>query len=128
MKTMSIVSTSMRTTKLYHTKKDTDMKESAIAQLLQNCDIIETKLVINVENADSVKKEISLKDSEDFMNDLVKKGTIVNLVFSNWKIYTGIFDSLEDEDGEYVLYLKPRSSASYGVGLAYDKLVGYYLD
>lgn len=104
------------------------MKESAIAQLLQNCDIIETKLVINVENADSVKKEISLKDSEDFMNDLVKKGTIVNLVFSNWKIYTGIFDSLEDEDGEYVLYLKPRSSASYGVGLAYDKLVGYYLD
>ena len=48
-------------------------------------------------------------------------------MFANWKIYTGIFDSLEDEDGEYILYIKPRSGASYGVGLAYDKLVGYYL-
>lgn len=104
------------------------MKESAIAQLLQNCDITEAMLVINIQTANGDKKEITLKDSEDFMNDVVKKGTIVNLVFSNWKIYTGIFDSLEDEDGEYVLYLKPRSGASYGVGLAYDKLVGYYLD
>lgn len=104
------------------------MKESAIAQLLQNCDITESKLVINVENPDGVKKEITLKDSEDFMNDLVKKGTIVSLVFSNWKIYTGIFDSLEDEDGEYVLYIKPKSDFPYGVCLPYDKLVGYYTD
>lgn len=104
------------------------MKESAIAQLLQNCDITETKLVINVHNADGVTKEITLKDPEDFMNDVVKKGTIVNLVFANWKIYTGIFDSLEDEDGEYVLYIKPKSGAAYGVCLSYDKLVGYYID
>lgn len=104
------------------------MKESAIAQLLQNCDITEAMLVINIQTANGDKKEITLKDSEDFMNDLVKKGTIVNLVFANWKIYTGIFDSLEDEEGEYVLYIKPRSGASYGVCLPYDKLVGYYLD
>ena len=104
------------------------MKESAIAKLLQNCDITEAMLVINIQTADGDKKEITLKDSEDFMNDLVKKGTIVNLVFANWKIYTGIFDSLEDEEGEYVLYIKPRSGASYGVCLPYDKLVGYYLD
>ena len=104
------------------------MKESAIAQLLQNCDITEAILVINIQTADGDKKEITLKDSEDFMNDLVKKGTTVNLVFSNWKIYTGIFDSLEDEDGEYVLYIKPRSGASSGVCLPYNKLVGYYID
>lgn len=104
------------------------MKESAIAQLLQNCDITEAILVINIQTADGDKKEITLKDSEDFMNDLVKKGTTVNLVFSNWKIYTGIFDSLEDEDGEYVLYIKPKSGAAYGVCLPYDKLVGYYID
>lgn len=104
------------------------MKESSIAQLLQNCDITESKLVINVQNADGDTKEITLKDSEDFMNDLVKQGTIVNLVFANWKIYTGIFDSLEDEDGEYVLYIKSKSGASYGVCLPYDKLVGYYTD
>lgn len=104
------------------------MKESAIAQLLQNCDITEAILVINIQTADGDKKEITLKDSEDFMNDLVKKGTTVNLVFSNWKIYTGIFDSLEDEDGEYVLYIKPRSGVSSGVCLPYNKLVGYYID
>lgn len=104
------------------------MKESAIAQLLQNCDITEAILVINIQTADGDKKEITLKDSEDFMNDLVKKGTTVNLVFSNWKIYTGIFDSLEDEDGEYVLYIKPKSGAADGVCLPYDKLVGYYID
>lgn len=104
------------------------MKESAIAQLLQNCDITEAMLVINIQTANGDKKEITLKDSEDFMNDVVKKGTIVNLVFANWKIYTGIFDSLEDEDGEYVLYIKPKSGASYGVCLPYSKLVGYYID
>lgn len=104
------------------------MKESAIAQLLQNCDITEAMLVINIQTANGDKKEITLKDSEDFMNDVVKKGTIVNLVFANWKIYTGIFDSLEDEDGEYVLYIKTRSGASYGVCLPYSKLVGYYID
>lgn len=49
------------------------MKESAIAQLLQNCDITEAMLVINIQTANGDKKEITLKDSEDFMNDVVKK-------------------------------------------------------
>lgn len=104
------------------------MKESTIAQFLQNSDITDLKLVVNVESPDGVKKEITLKDSEDFINELVKQGTIVNLVFSNWKIYTGIFDSLEDEDGEYVIYLRPQSKDTYEACLPYEKLVGYYTD
>ena len=46
------------------------MKESAIAQLLQNCDITEAMLVINIQTANGDKKEITLKDSEDFMKTL----------------------------------------------------------
>lgn len=102
------------------------MRESAIAQLLQNCDLTEVRLEIT--GPDGVKKVIPLKDPEDFMNDVVKQGTIVNLVFSNGTIYSGIFDSIVDEDGVFVIYLCPKSDVSYGIGLTYDKLLGYYTD
>lgn len=102
------------------------MRESAIAQLLQNCDLTEVNLEIT--GLDGVKKVIPLKDPEDFMNDVVKQGTIVNLVFSYGTICTGIFDSIADEDGVFVIYLRPKSDVSYEVGLAYDKLLGYYTD
>ena len=104
------------------------MKESAIAQLLKNCDITESKLVINVQNADGDTKEITLKDSEDFMNDAVEHGTIFNLVSATPEIYTGVFDSLEDEDGEYILYIQPLTGYYYGACLPYNKLVGYYTE
>lgn len=105
------------------------MKETAIAQLLNNCDITEAKVVIDISRPDGNRKNgIVLKAPEDFMNDLVEKDTKVNLVFANTKIYTGFFASLEDEDGEYVLYIRPEKDSKWGVCLPYDKLVGYYLE
>lgn len=102
------------------------MRKSAIDQLVQNCDI--TEVWLERKGPDDVKKVIPLKDPEDFMNDVVKQGTIVNLVFSYGTICTGIFDSIADEDGVFVIYLRPKSDVSYEVGLAYDKLLGYYTD
>lgn len=99
------------------------MRKSAINQLGQICDI-----TLEIKGPDDVKKVIPLKDPEDFMNDIVKQGTIVNLVFSYGTICTGIFDSIADEDGVFVIYLRPKSDVSYEVGLAYDKLLGYYTD
>lgn len=105
------------------------MKKTAIEQLLNNFDITEAKVVISISRPDGSRKNgIVLKAPEDFMNDLVEKDTKVNLVFANAKIYTGFFDSLEDEDGEYVLYIHPEKDSKWGECLPYDKLVGYYLE
>ncbi len=104
------------------------MKESAIAQLLMSSDITESKMVINVRNDDGSTKEVTLKDPEDFLNEHVPQGTTVNLVFSNWRIYTGIYEYIEDEEGEFVLYVKPKPDSPYRICLPYYKLVGYYID
>lgn len=126
MKTMLIPPTSMKMTN--HYLINIDMKEFAIAQLLSNCDITESKLVIEVQNSDGARKEITLKDAEDFMNEIVNEGTVINLIFQDGKIYTGIFVSLEDEDGEYILYIRPIANKPMVVCMPYKKLVGYYTD
>lgn len=104
------------------------MKETAIAQMLQNCDITDSQITINIQEPDGAVREITLKDPEDFMNEVVPKGSVVNLVFPDWKIYTGIFDTLEDDNGEFVLYIRPISGASWEACLPFAKLVGYYTD
>lgn len=105
------------------------MKQSAIAQLLNNCDITESKVVIGITLPDGTSKEgIVLKDTDDFLNETIQEGTKVNLVFVNTKIYTGLFDSLEDEDGEYVIYIRPAENTTMVFGFPFDKCVGYYLE
>lgn len=104
------------------------MKESTTAQLIKNCEITGSKVVIEVCDENGSVKEITLNDSDDFMNDVVKQGAALNLVFSDGRIYTGIFYSFEDEDGEYVIYILPEADANWCVCLPYRKLVGYYID
>lgn len=102
------------------------MKENAIAEMLNNCSIEEAKIIINVCNQNGEVNKVTLQDPDDLINEVLASGEIVNLVFSNWKIYTGIFDSVEDEDGQLVIYIRAVDAKEHLYGLPFDRLVGYY--
>lgn len=102
------------------------MKENAIAEMLNNCSIEEAKIIINVCNQNGDVNKVTLQDPDDLINEVLASGEIVNLVFSNWKIYTGIFDSVEDEDGQLVIYIRAVDAKEHLYGLPFDRLVGYY--
>lgn len=102
------------------------MKENAIAEMLNNCSIEEAKIIINVCNQNGEVKKVTLQDPDDLINEVLASGEIVNLVFSNWKIYTGIFDSVEDEDGQLVIYIRAVDAKEHLYGLPFDRLIGYY--
>lgn len=102
------------------------MKENAIAEMLNNSSIEEAKIIINVCNQNGEVNKVTLLDPDDLINGVLASGVIVNLVFSNWKIYTGIFDSVEDEDGQLVIYIRAVDAKEHLYGLPFDRLVGYY--
>lgn len=102
------------------------MKENAIAEMLYNSSIEEAKIIINVCNQNGKVAKVTLHDPDDLINEVLAPGEIVNLVFSNWKIYTGIFDSVEDEDGQLVIYIRAVNAKEHLYGLPFDRLVGYY--
>lgn len=102
------------------------MKENAIAEMLNNSSIEEAKIIINVCNQNGEVNKVTLQDPDDLINEVLASGEIVNLVFSNWKIYTGIFDSVEDEDGQLVIYIRAVDAKEHLYGLPFDRLVGYY--
>ena len=102
------------------------MKENAIAEMQNNCSIEEAKIIINVCNQNGEVNKVTLQDPDDLINEVLASGEIVNLVFSNWKIYTGIFDSVEDEDGQLVIYIRAVDAKEHLYGLPFDRLVGYY--
>lgn len=102
------------------------MKETAIAEMLNNCSIEDAKIIINVCDQNGEVHKVTLQDPEDLINEVLPSGEVVNLVFSNWKIYTGIFDSVEDEDGQLVIYIRAVNAKDHLYGLPFDRLVGYY--
>lgn len=102
------------------------MKENAIAEMLNNSSIEEAKIIINVCNQNGEVNKVTLQDPDDLINEVLASGEIVNLVFSNWKIYTGIFDSVEDVDGQLVIYIRAVDAKEHLYGLPFDRLVGYY--
>lgn len=102
------------------------MKETAIAEMLNNSSIEEAKIIINVCNQNGEVNKVTLQDPDDLINEVLASGEIVHLVFSNWKIYTGIFDSVEDEDGQLVIYIRAIDAKEHLYGLPFDRLVGYY--
>lgn len=102
------------------------MKETAIAEMLNNCSIEEAKIIINVCDQNGEVAKVTLQNPDDLINGALAPGKIVNLVFANWKIYTGIFDSVEDEDGQLVIYILAVDAKDHLYGLPFDRLVGYY--
>lgn len=102
------------------------MKETAIAEMLNNSSIEEARIIINVCDKNGNIAKVMLKDPDDLINEALAPGKIVNLVFANWKIYTGIFDSVEDEDGQFVIYIRAVNAKDHLYGLPFDRLIGYY--
>lgn len=102
------------------------MEENAIAEMLNNSSIEEAKIIINVCDQNGNVAKVTLQDPDDLINEALAPGKIVNLVFANWKIYTGIFDSVEDEDGQLVIYIRAVDAKDHLYGLPFDRLVGYY--
>lgn len=104
------------------------MKETAIAEMLMNCSIEDANITITVCDQNGTETEIVLLKPDDLINEVVEAGETIELVFSNMKIFKGIFDSVEDEDGELVIYIRSIVGTSYLIGLPFDKLIGYYKD
>lgn len=102
------------------------MKVNAIAQMLTHPSFNNAQIIITVTDKDGAEKEIALLDPDDFVNEAVPSGTTVHMVYSNCKIYTGVLDSLEDEDGQLVIYIRSVRDQSTISGFPFDKLVGYY--
>lgn len=102
------------------------MKENSIAEMLNNSSIEKAKIIINVCDQNGDVAQVVLQDPDDLINEALAPGEIVNLVFANWKIYIGIFDSVEDEDGQLVIYIRAVDAKHHLYGLPFDRLVGYY--
>lgn len=102
------------------------MKENAIAEMLNNSSIEEAKIIINVCDQNGDVDKVTLQDPDDLINEVVAPGEEINLVYPNWKIYTGIFDCVDDEDGQLVIYFRAVGAKDHLYSLPFDRLVGYY--
>lgn len=102
------------------------MKVNAIAQMLDNLSIYDTKIIVTVCDENGIKTEMELLSPDDLINGAVDAGCNIQMFFSNGKIFSGKFDSVEDEDGQLVVYVGNAKSGLF-YGFPFDKLVGYYL-
>lgn len=102
------------------------MREKANPFMLNNSTIEEVKYNITVCNPEGDAYEVTLFSPEDLLNETVPAGEIINLVYSNGEIYTGIYEYIEDEDGQIVIYLRHVDAQDHRYCLPFVSLVGYY--
>lgn len=102
------------------------MKGNAITELLKQSTIEEVKVIIKVRNQNGEVDMITLQDSDDIINGVILPGEKVNLVFRNAEIYSGIFDSVEDNSGQIIIYLRSRGEQGRLFVFPFDALLGYF--
>ncbi|WP_304968283.1 hypothetical protein [uncultured Duncaniella sp.] len=94
--------------------------------MLNSATVSDAAVEITVQTIDGKTMNIRLKDAEDFPNEVVAEGTFVNLVYASGKIFSGFFDSVEDEDGELAIYLTSKPGNKFGSVFPFKHLIGYY--
>lgn len=101
------------------------MKKTFI-EMQNKSSVADVKIYITVCNQEGDAYETALQNPEDLLNDIVNPGDIINLVFSNWEIYSGVYEYIDDEDGQLVLYIRGVELQEHLYCLPYEQLIGYY--
>lgn len=69
-----------------------------------------------------IERKVEFRKKEDFLNEIVEKDRPIGIITSDLKIVEGEFNSIEECDGEFAIYI----GHEYCLAVNYDNIVAYY--